>query len=270
MRLLRFLISRVFWVQLGLAAVLGLVGFVVLNVGLRGFTRHSERIAVPAVVGLDRTGAAVALEAAGLRPVVIDSLYNAKGQPGAVVEQDPGAGVEVKGTRNVYLTVSRSTPPSERLEIEEGMDAGVARILLDVKGFDFRERYEPTDELAGLVLGVRDVRGDSLGPDDRLPKGAELVLVIGERSERQVALPDFVGLSFLEALDRIEKAELLPGRMRWSALPADGQDTALAVISSQLPEYVPGRRVRAGSEIDFDVRLPEGVDAAGGDDTLFE
>ena len=48
------------------------------------------------------------------------------------------------------------------------------------------------------------------------------------------------------------------------------QDTALAVISSQLPEYVPGRRVRAGSEIDFDVRLPEGVDAAGGDDTLFE
>ena len=87
MRLLRFLISRVFWVQLGLAAVLGLVGFVALNVGLRGFTRHSERIAVPAVVGLDRTGAAVALEAAGLRPVVIDSLYNAKGQPGAVVEQ---------------------------------------------------------------------------------------------------------------------------------------------------------------------------------------
>ena len=111
MRLLRFLISRVFWVQLGLAAVLGLVGFVALNVGLRGFTRHSERIAVPAVVGLDRTGAAVALEAAGLRPVVIDSLYNAKGQPGAVVEQDPGAGVEVKGTRNVYLTVYRSTPP---------------------------------------------------------------------------------------------------------------------------------------------------------------
>ena len=150
------------------------------------------------------------------------------------------------------------------------MDAGVARILLDVKGFDFRERYEPTDELAGLVLGVRDLRGDSLGPDDRLPKGAELVLVIGERTERQVALPDFVGLSFLEAMERIEEAELLPGRMRWSALPSDGQDTALAVISSQLPEYVPGRRVRAGSEIDFDVRLPECVDAAGGDDTLFE
>lgn len=270
MRLLRFLISRVFWVQLGLAAVLGLVGFVALNVGLRGFTRHSERIAVPAVVGLDRTGATVALEAAGLRPVVIDSLYNAKGQPGAVVEQDPAAGVEVKGTRNVYLTVYRNTPPSERLEIEEGMDAGVARILLDVKGFDFRERYEPTEDLAGLVLGVQDVRGDSLGPEDRLPKGASLVLVIGERTERQVDLPDFVGLSFMEAVALIQDAELAEGRFRWSALPADGADTARAVISSQLPEYVPGRRVRAGSEIDFDVLLPEGVDAAGGDDSLFE
>jgi len=270
MRLFRFLISRVFWVQLGLAAVLGMVGFVSLNIGLRGFTRHSERIEVPAVGGLDRTGAVVALEAAGLRPVVIDSLYNAKGQSGAVVEQDPGAGVEVKGTRNVYLTVYRSTPPSERLEIEEGMDAGVARILLDVKGFPFRERYEPTEELAGLVLDVRDALGNSLGPDDRMPKGAGLVLVIGERTERQVDLPDFVGLSFLQAMALIEDAELLPGRMRWSALPADGQDTVLAVISSQLPEYVPGRRVRAGSEIDFDVLLPEGVHAAGGDDSLFE
>ena len=47
----------------------------------------------------------------------------------AVVEQDPAAGVEVKGTRNVYLTVYRSTPPNERLEIEELMDAGVAQSL---------------------------------------------------------------------------------------------------------------------------------------------
>ena len=105
------------------------------------------------MVGLDQGGAEVALMAAGLEPVIIDSLYNADGEPGAVVEQDPAAGVEVKGTRNVYLTVYRSTPPSERLEIEEGMDAGVARILLDVKGFPFRERYAPTEDLAGLVLG---------------------------------------------------------------------------------------------------------------------
>ena len=81
MRLLRFLISRTFWVQLGVAVVLGGIGFVAMNVGLRAFTRHSERIAVPEVVGLDRTGAAVSLEAAGLRSVVIDSLYNADGQP---------------------------------------------------------------------------------------------------------------------------------------------------------------------------------------------
>ena len=68
MRLLRFLISRVFWVQLGLAAVLGLRGSWRSTWACGGFTRYSERIAVPAVVGPDRTGAAVALEAAGLRP----------------------------------------------------------------------------------------------------------------------------------------------------------------------------------------------------------
>lgn len=269
MRLLRFLLSRTFWVQLGLAVVLGGVGFVALNLGLRGYTRHSERIAVPAVVGLDQDGAAVALEAMGLRPVVIDSLYNADGQPGAVVEQDPAAGVEVKGTRNVYLTVYRSTPPNERLEIEEGMDAGVARILLDVKGFAFRERYEPTQELSGLVLGVRDLAGDSLGPDDRLPKGAELVLVIGERTERQVALPDLVGLAFSDALRTLEESELLRGRWRWSRPALDAMDTLRAVISSQLPEYVPGRQVRAGSEVDLEILLPEIADLEGSE-SLFE
>lgn len=269
MRLLRFLISRVFWIQLGLACVMGVLGFVSLNIGLRGFTRHSERIAVPGVVGLDREGATVALESVGLNPVVIDSLYNAKGQPGAVVEQDPATGVEVKGTRNVYLTVYRSTPPSERLEIEEGMDAGVARILLDVKGFSFRERYEPTDELSGLVLGVRDAKGDSVGPDDRLPKGADLVLVIGERLERQVELPDFVGLTYADAVSILEGAELLPGRWRWSRPALDGTDSAHAVISSQLPEFVPGRRVRVGSEIDLDFLLPEPIDAHS-EESLFE
>ena len=123
---------------------------------------------------------------------------------------------------------------------------------------------------APTIIGESTALATALDHISRLAGIDRPVLVIGERMERQVALPDFVGLSFLEAMERIEEAELLPGRMRWSALPSDGQDTALAVISSQLPEYVPGRRVRAGSEIDFDVRLPEGVDAAGGDDTLFE
>ena len=81
MRLFRFIISRVFWIQLGLACVLGALGFVSLNIGLRAYTRHSERIAVPGVVGLDRQGAMVVLESAGLNPVGIDSLYNAAGQP---------------------------------------------------------------------------------------------------------------------------------------------------------------------------------------------
>lgn len=269
MRLLRFLISRTFWVQLGLAAVLGGVGFVALNIGLRAFTRHSERIAVPAVVGLDKAGAAMALEGVGLHPVVIDSLFNADGQPGAVVEQDPAAGVEVKGTRNVYLTVYRSTPPSERIEIEEGMDAGVARILLNLKGFAFSERYAPTADLAGLVLGVENASGDSVGPNDRLPKGTPLVLVIGQRVEKQVLLPDVVGLPFVKCQAALEERGLLSGRIRWSSPPSNAMDTARAVISSQVPEYVPGRQVRAGSEIDMEVFLPLN-DPPNGDESLFE
>ena len=270
MRFLRFLISRTFWSQVAIAVVLAGLGFVAMNVGLRAFTRHSERIAVPGVVGFGQEGAEAILLENGLTPVIIDSLYNADGVPGAVVEQDPSEGTEVKGTRNVYLTVYRSSPPSERLEVEEGMDAGVARILLDLKGFKYRERYEPSEELAGLVLQIENIRGDSVGPDDRVLKGADLVLVIGERTERQLELPDFVGLAWTQATAMIEKVGLAPGRFRWSRMALDGRDSAMATISSQTPDYVPGRRVTEGSEVDFFIELPEPAVQAAGDESLFE
>ncbi|MCH1575504.1 MAG: PASTA domain-containing protein [Flavobacteriales bacterium] len=256
MRLLRFIISRTFWVQLGLVAVLAVVGFVALNVFLRAFTRHSERIAVPSVVGVHMNEAEMALEAAGLQPVVMDSLYSAKGQPGSVVEQDPAAGVEVKGTRNVYLTVYRSTPPSERLEVEEGMDAGVARILLDVKGFPFRERYEPSTELSGLVMRIEDSKGNLKMPDDRLRKGAPLVLVIGQASSQQVALPELVGLTRREGMVALKRSGLSMGFSRWSFTPGSGQDSSQALISSQVPAYTPGRQVNEGTAIDLTFEQP--------------
>ena len=251
MRLLRFLISRTFWVQLGLAVVMVVVGFVAMNVMLRGYTRHSERIAVPGVVGMHMDGAVLLLEDQGLHPVIMDSLYSAKGSPGAVVEQDPADGVEVKGTRNVYLTVYRSTPPSERLEVEEGMDAGVARILLDVKGFPFEERYLPSTELAGLVMGVEDKKGKACGPDDRLRKGAPLVLVIGQASARQVPLPDVVGMTRTQGMAALKRAGLQVGFTRWTAPPANAEDSTQALIEAQLPAYNPGREVLEGAAIDL-------------------
>lgn len=257
MRLLRFIISRTFWVQVGLAAVLMVVGFVAMNITLRGYTRHSERIAVPAVVGVHMDAASEILREAGLNPVLMDSLYSAKGQPGGVVEQDPAAGVEVKGTRNVYLTVYRSTPPSERLEVEEGMDAGVARILLDVKGFPFRERYEPSDELAGLVIRVENAKGEEKGPDDRIRKGERLLLVIGRTSDRQVALPDLVGKTRREALRILKEAGLRPGYVRWGFAPLDRRDSTESLVSKQMPAHTPGREVLAGSTIDLTLAPPD-------------
>ena len=256
MRLLRFLISRTFGVQLGVVVVLAGVGFVALILFRRAFTRHSERIAVPSVVGVHMNEAEMALEAAGLKPVVMDSLYSAKGDAGSVVEQDPAAGVEVKGTRNVYLTVYRTTPPSERLEVEEGMDAGVARILLDVKGFPFRERYEPSTELSGLVMRIEDSKGNLKKPDDRLPKGAPLVLVIGQVSSQQVALPELVGMTRQQGMVALKKAGLSAGFCRWGFEPLTGPDSNEAVISAQVPTHTPGRQINAGTAIDLTFEQP--------------
>ena len=73
----------------------------------------------------------------GMHPVVIDSSTGwwRAGRGGGT---GPDSRNEVKGMRNVYLTVYRATPPNEEVGIEEGMDPGVARILLEMKGFRVR------------------------------------------------------------------------------------------------------------------------------------
>ena len=251
MRFFRFIFSRTFWVQLGLAVVVGIVGFVALNVALRSYTRHSERIAVPMVVGLDKGVAIAHLEAEGLRPVVMDSLYNPNGQPGAVVEQDPTAGTEVKGTRNVYLTVYQATPPSERLEVEEGVDAKVARILLEMKGFPFSERYEPAPELVGLVIRIENQKGEEIRPSDRIQKGEQLTLVIGKTSTIQVPLPKFVGMQRGEALSLLKSKGFVSGLSRWLFEPETANDSNLAVVSAQVPAHTPGREVLEGTVVDL-------------------
>jgi len=242
-----YVCSRTFWKQLA-AAFAGLIlVFFVLKFSLRNFTRFHDHITVAEVVGLDRTGAISILEAQGLEAILLDSIYDPRGRAGAVVEQDPRPLAQVKTGRKVYLTVYRSEAPSERIEVTEGMDAQVARIILQNKGFRFVERYVPTADLAGLVVEVRRA-GEALLSDDRAPRGAEVELLIGVSTREMVELQDFSGWDLSDAILRIEELELTLGRVDYISM-----DTANAVVRSQQPSYVQGRRIALHALIDLSV-----------------
>ena len=146
---------------------------------------------------------------------------------------------EVKGTRNVYLTVYRSTPPNERLEIEEGMDAGVARILLDVKGFHSGNGMRRRKIWRGSCWGWKVPEAT---PSARMTGFRRAQLGAGHRRAQGAAgrLAGPRGTAFADAVRAVEDAGLLPGRWRWSRPATDGMDTLRAVVSSQIPRVCAG------------------------------
>lgn len=249
-----FLCSRTFRIQLAVGVFGLFLGFFILKFSLRQFTRFGDHIAVAEVIGLDRSSAESLLAAQGLEAIILDSIYDPRGRAGAVVDQDPKPLDAVKTGRKVYLTVYRSQPPRERIEVAEGMDAQVARIILGNKGFEFSEHYVATDDLAGLVVEVRQ-GASSLLPDDRQPRGAHLELVIGQSRRRSVELPNFTGLLLNDVLATIEELGLTAGRIEYET-----RDTAAAVVRSQQPEFVTGRRIALESLIDLTVLAPPAID----------
>ena len=70
-------------------------------------TGHGQSVVVPDVVGLTAADAIAKLDSAGVRPMVIDTIYSNDGrQPGEVIDQLPEGNLPVKPNRIVYLTIN--------------------------------------------------------------------------------------------------------------------------------------------------------------------
>ena len=176
----RFIFSRAFVrtvLRLGLVWVI-LLGAVWMY--LKVYTQPGATRTMPALKGLTLIEAQLSLEAEGLIPIHLDSIYSRKGRAFEVIEQVPPADSQIKTGRRVYLTTYRSTPPFESLDITEGQDMGIAKILLVNKGFEVEEKFEPNIALVGRVIRMETAKGRVLAASDRLPKGTSVWLVSGD------------------------------------------------------------------------------------------
>ena len=97
-------------------AVLVVVAFAGLGVawaaGVFDGETPAKQVAVPDLVGMTESGAANALEQAGLKVGKVVSVQTDEGPAGTVVAQDPAAGTEVAEGELVALTLSSGASPS--------------------------------------------------------------------------------------------------------------------------------------------------------------
>lgn len=187
-------------------AATGITLVIVTLVLLHIYTRQNKSVDVPQVKGLQLKEASVLLKAQGLNLVVIDSLYNRDGIPGAIIEQVPVANSRTKSGREVFLTIYSTNPPELAVPGLVDYSYRQAEALLISMGFEQLTIQEIPSEYKGLVKAV-EYRGRKLQPEEKIPSGSPLTLIIGSGLQ-----PDSLSIDSENMYMPNEETSLEPGQ----------------------------------------------------------
>jgi beta-lactam-binding protein with PASTA domain len=135
--------------------------------------------------------------------------------------------------------------------VREGQELGIARIILENKGFEVEEVLEPNVALVGRVIRIENDQGAVLDSEQRLPRGSLLRLVSGTTTNERVGVPNLLGLNLSEVRARLVKAKLSLGLVEYAESVEDEGDSLRAKVLEQHLKPTTQRSIAAGTEIDL-------------------
>ncbi len=241
-------------------AIFSLIGIVLLTAAAATTTflvslRGAEETVVPQLVSMDLPEALLDLQARQLIPRIQLRYFSDPSLKGRVVEQSPAPGTQVRAGRRINLVVSRGA-------VVDQVGNYIGRTLNDVE-----EELQTLFATFEALLQIDDVsyvyneappgtilQQDPL-PDTPLTDVTPLDLVVsrGPGAERS-NLPGYVGLSYSEALDRLQQDN------RPSVFSLTDEEGEPGSIVAQSPP--PGTQVSTSSKV-FLTMVP--VDAEEGE-----
>ncbi|RIJ46879.1 PASTA domain-containing protein [Maribellus luteus] len=251
MSLKKFLISRIFWINLLIAVVLVAALTAITLSSLKSYTHHGISYSVPDLSGMTYDEAKQVAEASLLKVELLDSVYDKNVSPGAVVDQVPKANQQVKEGRLIYLTINASE--AEMVTIPKLTDISFrqAQVLLENCGLTIDSiSYQPS-EYTDLVLNAFQNEKE-LAEGDRLEKGSSVVLVVGQsRGNMETILPNLNGMFIDDARLALTNARLNMGVVIYDHSITTKEDTLNARIWKQMPDSRLVQKVYLGSSVDL-------------------
>lgn len=242
-----FLKSKFFWINLGLAILLGVVVVVVVLFSLKFVTKHGEGVTVPNVTGFYVEEAEILFKQQELTYEVIDSVYVRNKLQGEILEQTPRAESTVKTGRKIYLTINSKSDKMIVLPQVQNVSFRQARATLEAIGFVVGDiEYKPS-EFPDLVMGIR-VGQTPVSAGDRLHDGASVVLIVGSKTFGETAVtPDLLSVTQSTAEQLILQNDFVVGSVDFDVPPMNESDKANYFVYRQFPEpttsYEVGRRI---------------------------
>ena len=185
MNFIKFLFSKSFIKQLVFAGIaLAVFGFLTLK-WLKSYTNHGSFVNVPSLTGKTYDAAQVLLTDLELRSEVQDSSnYNPNYPKGAVIEQDPLAGSQVKEDRKIYLILNPSAYKTLPVPDVIRRTFRQAKPTLEALGFKIGATIYVDDLVKDEVLELRHT-GQIIEAGTLLPKTSKIDLVLGNGVRKQ-------------------------------------------------------------------------------------
>jgi eukaryotic-like serine/threonine-protein kinase len=240
---------------------LGIMALLLLIVqsGLKSYTRHGESITVPDLRGKSLEEVEDILSKENLEWKIIDSIFDMKKPPLSIVEQNPKPKSGVKEGRTIYLTLNATTAPTIEIPDLIGRSSlKYAKMQLESYGLKVGEPIYRPDPHLNSVIGMV-VKGKNVSKKMKVPKGTEVTLVLGDGlGNSRVSIPYLIGLRYDEAEFKLRGYSLNVG----AVIPDEGvSDTSGAIVYKQVPAYGASSSIRIGEPIDLFIarELPEGI-----------
>ncbi len=256
------ILNKPFWVNLliGIALVIVLLfGFLY---SLKIITEHGETLTIPSVTGLTLPEATNVLEDSGFEVMIQDSVYVDTVPPLMVMRQFPESESVVKKNRIVYLTVNRAVPPLIEMPNFINMTFRSAELAMKQYGLVLKDTFYRTDFARNAVL-EQQVDGKPVKPGTKVHMGTAVTLILGSGlGDTEFRVPDFVGLTYMEALALLESSNLNLGAR---VVDNDVRDTLNAYVYRQYPARYgfDGKinRIKPGQTVDLwiGVNRPERI-----------
>lgn len=247
----KFLFSKIFFINLGIAFVVTFVILWITFYSLKSFTNHGESIAVPDLRGLSLEEITQVLEEKNLRFEVTDSVYLTDKKKGTVVDQNPPPDFKVKDNRKIFLTMNAIMP--ERVQVPElvGVSLRQATAYLETFGLKVGKLSYIPDIGKNVVL-KQTYRGKLIKTGTLVEKGKaiDLVLGLGETNEK-TSVPRIIGMSISEATTKLSEFSLNIGAIVSDESVKTEKDSLFAKIFKQFPMPMPNSEISLGSGIDI-------------------
>ena len=242
---------------LTLLAILGacIVGFYLLESGLRWYTNHGQRLQVGDYVEMELEDARRQIDKDDFRMQIIDSIYLIDKPAQVVLRQDPPAGSFVKENRRIYLTITKSVPDEVTLPALAGtyeLERYQRKLsLLDISGTvrdrEFSNKYQPNTILKVYYRG-REISESELKSGFRIPRGSTLEFTVTTKDGGSTELPNLMCRTLEEVRFLLDNYQLKIGTVEEDASVSDA---ATAFVWMQEPLAVQGTTVPLGSSVNL-------------------